>query len=132
MMLMEMNNMGFGSMGYIRSNVRKVFESVVELKTKRFESEYVGKLNFYVNAVNDLIRTSDENPTIGLLICKDKDQTEVQWAFQGIQTPMGVASYDNIKIEEIKKQLPTEEQIQQRIELAEEEFNLSRGKRSRD
>ena len=41
MMLMEMNNMGFGSMGYIRSNVRKVFESVVELKTKRFESEYV-------------------------------------------------------------------------------------------
>ena len=44
--------MGFGSMGYIRSNVRKVFESVVELKTKRFESEYVGKLNFYVTAVN--------------------------------------------------------------------------------
>ena len=52
MMLMDMNNMGFGSMGYIRSNVRKVFESVVELKTKRFESEYVGKLNFYVTAVN--------------------------------------------------------------------------------
>ena len=105
---------------------------VVELKAVSFEPEFVGKLNFYVNAVNDLIRTSDENPTIGLLICKDKDQTEVQWAFQGIQTPMGVASYDNIKIEEIKKQLPTEEQIQQRIELAEEEFNLSRGKRSRD
>ena len=105
---------------------------VVELKAVSFEPEFAGKLNFYVNAVNDLIRTSDENPTIGLLICKDKDQTEVQWAFQGIQTPMGVASYDNIKIEEIKKQLPTEEQIQQRIELAEEEFNLSRGKRSRD
>ena len=105
---------------------------VVELKAVSFEPEFAGKLNFYVNAVNDLIRTPDENPTIGLLICKDKDQTEVQWAFQGIQTPMGVASYDNIKIEEIKKLLPTEEQIQQRIELAEEEFNLSRGKRSRD
>ena len=105
---------------------------VVELKAVSFEPEFAGKLNFYVNAVNDLIRTPDENPTIGLLICKDKDQTEVQWAFQGIQTPMGVASYDNIKIEEIKKQLPTEEQIQQRIELAEEEFNLSKGKRSRD
>lgn len=47
-------------------------------------SEDKRKLNFYVNAVNDLIRIPDENPTIGLLICKDKDQTEVQWAFQGI------------------------------------------------
>lgn len=74
---------------------------VVELKAVSFEPEFAGKLNFYVNAVNDLIRTPDENPTIGLLICKDKDQTEVQWAFQGIQTPMGVAAYDNIKIEEI-------------------------------
>ena len=65
-----------------------------------------------------------------MLICKDKDQTEVQWAFQGIQTPMGVASYDNIRLEEIKRQLPTEKQIQQRIELAEEEFNLRRHKES--
>ena len=101
---------------------------VVELKAVSFEPEFAGKLNFYVNAVNELIRTPDENPTIGLLICKDKDQTEVQWAFQGIQTPMGVASYDNVRLEEIKKQLPTEKEIQQRIELAEEEFNLSRKK----
>ena len=104
---------------------------VVELKAVSFETEFAGKLNFYVNAVNDLIRTPDENPTIGLLICKDKDQTEVQWAFQGIQTPMGVASYDNIKLEEIKKQLPTEKEIQHRIELAEEEFNLNRKKQNR-
>ena len=101
---------------------------VVELKAVSFEPEFAGKLNFYVNAVNELIRTPDENPIIGLLICKDKDQTEVQWAFQGIQTPMGVASYDNVRLEEIKKQLPTEKEIQQRIELAEEEFNLSRKK----
>lgn len=104
---------------------------VVELKAVSFEPEFAGKLNFYVNAVNELIRTPDENPTIGLLICKDKDQTEVQWAFQGIQTPMGVASYDNIKLEEIKKQLPTEKEIQQRIKLAEEEFNLNRKKQGK-
>lgn len=104
---------------------------VVELKAVSFEPEFAGKLNFYVNAVNDLIRTPDENPTIGLLICKDKDQTEVQWAFQGIQTPMGVASYDNIKLEEIRKQLPTEKEIQRRIELAEEEFNLNRKKQGK-
>lgn len=105
---------------------------VVELKAVSFEPEFAGKLNFYVNAVNELIRTPDENPTIGLLICKDKDQTEVQWAFQGIQTPLGVASYDNIKLEEIKQQLPTEEQIQKRIELAEEEFNLSRQQKKQE
>lgn len=104
---------------------------VVELKAVSFEPEFAGKLNFYVNAVNDLIRTPDENPTIGLLICKDKDQTEVQWAFQGIQTPMGVASYDNVRLEEIKKQLPTEKEIQRRIELAEEEFNLNRKKQGK-
>ena len=104
---------------------------VVKLKTVSFEPEFAGKLNFYVNAVNELIRTSEENPTIGLLICKDKDQTEVQWAFQGIQTPMGVASYDNIKLEEIKRQLPTGKEIQQRIELAEEEFSLNRKKREK-
>ncbi|MCM1126486.1 MAG: PDDEXK nuclease domain-containing protein [Lachnospiraceae bacterium] len=98
---------------------------VIELKAASFEPEFAGKLNFYVNAVNELIRTPDENPTIGLLICKDKDQTEVQWAFQGIQTPMGVASYDKVKLQEIQAQLPTAEQIQQRIDLAEEEYRLS-------
>lgn len=99
---------------------------VVELKAVSFEPEFAGKLNFYVNAVDELIRTPDDNPTIGLLICKDKDQTEVQWAFQGIQTPMGVASYDNIRLQEIQAQLPTSEQIQQRINLAEEEFRMGK------
>lgn len=83
-----------------------------------------GKLNFYVNAVNELMKTDDDNPTIGLLICKDKDQTEVQWAFQGIETPMGVATYDNIRMNEIKSQLPSEEAIQKRLEQAEEEYLL--------
>ncbi len=86
--------------------------------------EFAGKLNFYVNAVNQLMKTDDDNPTIGLLICKDKDQTEVQWAFQGIETPMGVATYDNIRMNEIKSQLPSEEAIQKRLEQAEEEYLL--------
>ena len=99
---------------------------VVELKAVAFEPEFAGKLNFYVNAVNDLMKTDADNPTIGLLICKDKDQTEVQWAFQGITTPMGVASYSNVQIQDIKAQLPTAEEIQKRIEQAEEEFRLNR------
>ena len=90
---------------------------VVELKAVSFEPEFVGKLNFYVNAVNQLMKTDDDNPTIGLLICKDKDQTEVQWAFQGIGTPMGVATYDNIRMNEIKSQLPYRGQSETGISL---------------
>lgn len=97
---------------------------VVELKVVPFEPEFVGKLNFYVNAVDNLIKDKIDNPTIGLLICKSKNSTEVKWAFQGIDTPMGVASYDNIKIKEIEKQLPSIEQIQRRIELVEKEWEL--------
>lgn len=95
---------------------------VVELKVVPFEPEFAGKLNFYVNAVDELLKDNVDNPTIGLLICKDKNSTEVKWAFQGINTPMGVASYDNIKIREIEKQLPTAEQIEKQINLAEKEL----------
>lgn len=117
--------------GYDETALEEALEQNITRFLLELGTGFAGKLNFYVNAVNDLIRTPDENLTIGLLICKDKDQTEVQWAFQGIQTPMGVASYDNIKLEEIKKQLPTEKEIQHRIELVEKEFNLNRKKQRR-
>ena len=97
---------------------------VLELKVKPLDPEFAGKLNFYVNAVNEFIKKDSDNPTIGLLICKDMDRTEVQLAFQGITTPMGVATYDNVKIKKIQEYLPTAEQIQQQIALAEEEYKL--------
>ncbi|MBR5925469.1 MAG: DUF1016 family protein [Bacteroidales bacterium] len=96
---------------------------VVELKVVPFQPEFAGKLNFYVNAVDDLIKTPSQNPTIGLLICSNKDETEVQYAFKGVQTPMGVASYDNIQIKKIQEQLPTVEELKARIRLLEEELN---------
>jgi len=99
---------------------------VVELKAVPFQPEFAGKLNFYVNAVDDLIKTPSQNPTIGLLICSNKDETEVQYAFNGITTPMGVASYDNVKIREIQKQLPTIEQLKERIRLLEDELQKNK------
>lgn len=84
---------------------------MLELKMTSFEPEYVGKLNFYVNAVDELLKDAQGNPTIGLMICRDKDQTEGQWSFKGMRTTIGVASYDNVQIENIQVQLPTEEQI---------------------
>ena len=98
---------------------------VLELKVKPFDPEFTGKLNFYVNAVNEFVKRDSDNPTIGLLICRDMDRTEVQLAFQGITTPMGVATYDNVKIKEIQDKLPTAEQIRQQIELAEEEYRMN-------
>lgn len=99
---------------------------VVELKAKPFEPEYVGKINFYVNAVNNLIKAADDNPTIGLLICSDMRETEVQWSFHGITTPLGVAAYKNIQ--EIQNQLPTVEQLRERIKLLEMELRQKESK----
>ena len=95
---------------------------VVELKTVPFQPEFAGKLNFYVSAVDDLIKTDSQNPTIGLLICSNKDETEVQYAFRGLQTPIGVASYDNVQIKQIEAQLPSVEELKKRIRLLEEEL----------
>ncbi len=86
-----------------------------------FQPEFAGKLNFYVNAVDNLIKTHAQNPTIGLLICSNKDETEVQYAFSGITTPMGVASYSNVQIQEIQQQLPSVEELKTCIRLLEEE-----------
>lgn len=98
---------------------------VVELKVKPFEPEYAGKLNYYVNAVDELLKSPDDNPTIGLLICSDKDETDVRWAFKGVQTPMGVASYDNVQIEPQTPLLPSAKELYTRIRLLEAELNRS-------
>ncbi len=92
---------------------------VCELKAKAFEPEFAGKLNFYVNAVDDLLKAEEDNPTIGLLICSDMNKADVQWSFRGISTPMGVATYNNVRI---KDMLPTQEQLKERMELLQKEL----------
>lgn len=95
---------------------------VVELKAVAFQPEFAGKLNYYVSAVDELVKSEHDNPTIGLLICSNMLETDVQWAFRGVTTPIGVAAYSNVQIEQIKKQLPTVEQLQARIKLLEQEL----------
>ena len=92
---------------------------VCEQKAKPFEPEFAGKLNYYVNAVDELLKTDDENPTIGLLVCSDMDKIDVQWSFKGISTPMGVATYNNIRI---KDALPSQEQLAERVRLLQKEL----------
>ena len=99
---------------------------VVELKAVRFEPEFAGKLNFYVNAVNGILRGENDNPTIGLLICSDMKQTEVRYSFEGLSTPIGVATYDNVQIADIERELPSVEQLQQKIKQLEMQLEMQK------
>lgn len=92
---------------------------VIELKVVDFKPEFAGKLNFYVAACNKLLRQPEDNPTIGLLLCKSKYQTKVEWAFDSIQNPMGVATYEGIKI---KDKLPSVEDLKKRLDMVEQEL----------
>ena len=96
---------------------------MVELKAKAFMPEFASKLNFYVNAVNHCLKQAEDNPTLGLLICNGFDKTEVELSFEGIQTPLGVATYNGIKISDV---LPSEELLRQRVRQLEHELRLSR------
>ena len=67
---------------------------VVELKVVDFVPEFAGKLNFYVTASDKILRGKGDNPSIGLLICRSKDKTTVEWSLEGIDKPLGVATYE--------------------------------------
>ena len=91
---------------------------VIELKTGKFKPEYTGKLNFYISAVDDLLKGKDDNPTIGLLICKEKKKTIVEYALRDISKPMGISEYQLTKLlpDEYKSTLPSIEEIEREIE----------------
>lgn len=88
---------------------------VCELKVVDFEPEFAGKLNFYVSAVDELMKGEGDNPTIGLLICKHKDDMTVEWSFRGMDRPLGVAEYEN-EMKKIKDMLPSADDIKANLE----------------
>jgi predicted nuclease of restriction endonuclease-like (RecB) superfamily len=93
---------------------------VVELKTTDFKPEYAGKLNFYLSAVDDLLRHPSDNPTIGLILCRTKKNFTAEYALRDINKPMGVAQYATKLVEvlpkNLKSKLPSIEQIEAAIE----------------
>ena len=90
---------------------------VVELKTEKFKPEFAGKLNFYVTAVNKNMKTEQDNQTIGILICKDKDDVVAEYALDDISQPIGIARYELTKVlrDEFKSSLPTIEEIENEL-----------------
>ena len=73
---------------------------VIELKVVKFIPEFAGKLNFYVTAIDELMRGEGDNPTVGLLICKSTDKTVVEWSLRDINKPLGVSTYQLEKVVE--------------------------------
>ena len=90
---------------------------VVELKAGEFEAEYAGKLGLYVSAINHQRKKEKDNPTIGLLICKTKDNVEVQYSLEVINQPIGVSEYKLSKLlpENFKSTLPSIEEIENQL-----------------
>ncbi len=95
---------------------------VCELKVVPFIPDFAGKLNFYVSAVDELMKQPDDNPTIGLLICKSKDDTVVEWSFRGMNQPLGIAEYQLKEFisEKAAKLLPSEAELQNVIDTYDE------------
>ena len=87
---------------------------VIELKNTRFIPEYAGKLNFYLSAIDTLIKQEDDKPTIGILLCRDKNNIEAEFALRDINKPMGVSEFQFTAHlpENLKSSLPTIEEIE--------------------
>lgn len=98
---------------------------VVELKSNGFKPEYAGQIGFYVTAVDEMLKKEHDNPTIGLLLCRDKDRLTVDYTLKSINVPIGVSSYEinNYIPMEILEKLPTEEDINLHIDIDEGDEN---------
>lgn len=91
---------------------------VIELKTTDFKPEYAGKLNFYLSAVDDILRHPDDRPSIGLIICRGRKSLVAEYALRDMSKPMGVAEHrlSHTLPEQLKGQLPTIEQLETELE----------------
>jgi predicted nuclease of restriction endonuclease-like (RecB) superfamily len=91
---------------------------VVDLKIGPFKPEYAGKMNFYCNVVDDRLRHTTDNPTIGLILCQDKKKVLAEYALRGMDKPIGVSEYELTRAlpDELKSSLPTIEEIEEELE----------------
>ena len=90
---------------------------VVELKAVEFKPEFVSKLNFYISAVDDLVKSPEDKPTIGLLLCRTKSNKKAEFSLRGITQPMGIAQYETEKLfADVASALPQIEEIEKSME----------------
>jgi predicted nuclease of restriction endonuclease-like (RecB) superfamily len=104
-------------------NLRLRCFTVIEIKTTKFKPEHTGQLNFYLSAVDDLMRHPTDNPSIGILLCKSRDKLVAEYALKDIRKPIGVSEYQLTRAipEELKANFPTIEEIETELNELEEE-----------
>lgn len=90
---------------------------VIELKNTKFIPEYAGKLNFYLSAVDDALKKDSDHPSIGILLCRDKNNLEVEFSLRGMSQPMGVSEFNLTETlpESLKSSLPTIEEMEREL-----------------
>ena len=93
---------------------------VIDLKMTEFEPEYAGKMNFYVSAIDDKLRRGDDQPTIGMVLCKTKRKTTAEYALRNVSTPIAISTHR--LPEGLKEQLPSIRQLEMEIEAATQEL----------
>lgn len=91
---------------------------VIELKTGKFKAEYAGKLNFYLSAVDDMIKGEDDNPSIGIILCKEKNKLVAEYALKDMTKPIGVSEYKLLERvpEGLESSLPSIEELEKELE----------------
>jgi len=88
---------------------------VIELKTGKFKPEYAGKLNFYLSAVDDMLKTENDNPSVGILLCKEKNKMVAEYALRDMTKPIGVSEYKVFSElpDDLRKALPAIERLEE-------------------
>ncbi|MEL6971107.1 MAG: PDDEXK nuclease domain-containing protein [Bacteroidota bacterium] len=99
---------------------------VIDLKTTDFKPEYAGKMNFYVAAVDDMLRHPDDNPTIGMVLCRSSKSTIVEYALRDVNTPIAVSTHQ--LPEQLQKSLPTPDQLEMELETAAREIEAQQSR----
>jgi predicted nuclease of restriction endonuclease-like (RecB) superfamily len=98
---------------------------IIELKAVPFAPEFVGQMNLYLSAADDLLRHADDKPSIGLLLCRSKDKVVVEYALRNLKRPLGVAEWETAIVEklprELQASLPTVEEIEAELDSLQDE-----------
>jgi len=108
---------------------------VVELKAAEFKPEHIGKINFYLSAVDDLLKHKDDQPSIGLLLCRSRNRVQVEYALRDIRKPIGVAQWETRIVEALpeglKGSLPTVAEIEAELSRNEDDGNIKSASKRR-
>lgn len=90
---------------------------VLELKTGDFKPEYAGKVNFYLNAINNILKTEEDKPSIGIILCKSKNKIIAEYALKNMSKPIGVSEYTITQVlsEDLRSNLPTIEEFREQL-----------------